>query len=110
MEHVSFKQRCYKLVQQIPSGKISTYKAIAIATGSPMSARAVGLVMSKNTRIPEIPCHRVVASNGRLCGYAQGLDRKIERLQKEGINIKNGKVIHFDNFFFDSFLYPFDSL
>ncbi len=65
-----FFAKVYKICQAIPAGKTLTYGAIAEQAGSPKAARAVGQAMAKN-RIPlVIPCHRVLASGGKLGGYS----------------------------------------
>ena len=89
----NFKERVYLACQKIPKGKVSTDKIIAKFIGSPSVVRAVGNALNKNTNTKEIPCHRVVRSNGFVGGYAFGVKRKAEMLNKEGIIIsKNGKV------------------
>lgn len=88
---ISFNSRCYELLKQVPSGKVTTYKALAHALGT-KAYRAVGNAMNKNPYAPHVPCHRVVGSNGSLVGFASGLNQKISLLEKEGIKIENGKV------------------
>ncbi|SHN91579.1 MGMT family protein, partial [bacterium endosymbiont of Bathymodiolus sp. 5 South] len=56
---------------------------------------AVGSAMNKNPFAPEVPCHRVVKSNGELGGFADDIAVKIKRLQKEGVLVENGKIIDF---------------
>jgi methylated-DNA-[protein]-cysteine S-methyltransferase len=85
---------CYQLLQQIPLGKVSSYKIIAEKMGS-KAYRAVGQMIGKNPSAPQVPCHRIVKSDGSLGGYAFGIDKKIELLQAEGIKIKNGKIVDF---------------
>ena len=104
----------YRLVMQIPRGRISTYGALANALGDIRAARACGVMLSQNPDPPRIPCHRVVMSDGSLGGFThpQGLKRKIELLRNEGIRIVNGKVADFDSVFFDDFdtSYPLKAL
>lgn len=87
-------KECYELLSQIPKGKITTYKEVAKALNS-KAYRAVGSLIGKNPNAPKVPCHRVVTSSGLLGGYAFGIDKKIEILQSEGVNIKDGKVESF---------------
>ena len=87
----SFFNRCYKLVSQIPRGKVSTYKAVAEKLGC-KAFRAVGNAMNKNPFAPKVPCHRVVNSNGGVGGFALGRDKKIDLLRKEGVVVKDGRV------------------
>ncbi len=67
----------------IPSGKVSTYRAIAQSTGNPKSARAVGTAVGRNPISWLIPCHRVLGSDGALHGYHWGLPRKRAMLAVE---------------------------
>jgi len=78
-----------KLTIQIPKGKISTYKNLAIALGDEISARAVGTALNRNPEPIKIPCHRIIYSDGRIGGYKLGVEKKIELLQKEGFVIEN---------------------
>jgi methylated-DNA-[protein]-cysteine S-methyltransferase len=84
-----FQKKVWKLLLQIPYGKVTTYGKIAgqltAQEGSPfMSARAVGGAVGHNPISLLIPCHRVVGANGSLTGYAGGLDKKTALLRLEG--------------------------
>jgi O-6-methylguanine DNA methyltransferase len=79
----SFKSKVYKIVSQIPKGKTLTYKRVAELSGKPKAWRAVGNILNKNHN-PEIPCHRVICSNGETGGYNRGESRKKDILKKEG--------------------------
>jgi methylated-DNA-[protein]-cysteine S-methyltransferase len=83
-------------LKKIPRGKVITYREIAIALGNPNASRAVGNACNKNPFAPKVPCHRVVKSNGFLGGYAEGLKNKIFLLEKEGVKIKNNKIVNFN--------------
>ncbi len=87
----SFNERCYELLKRVPKGKVVSYKSLAEALNS-RAYRAVGNAMNHNQNAPVIPCHRVINSNGKLGGYAFGINKKISILKSEGIEIKNGKV------------------
>ncbi len=90
----SFADRVYTLVSRIPRGTVCTYSDIAFSAGSPRAYRAVGHILSKNTDPKNIPCHRVVRSDG-FCGeYAfGGVCEKIKKLRLEGILINEaGKI------------------
>jgi methylated-DNA-[protein]-cysteine S-methyltransferase len=63
--------------------------------GHPNAHRAVGNAMNKNPFAPKVPCHRVVKSNGDLGGFALDLKIKIKRLQKEGVQVMNNKIVDF---------------
>lgn len=87
----SFNERCYILLKRVPKGKVTTYKSIAHALGT-RAYRAVGNAMNKNPYAPEVPCHRVVGSDGSLVGFASGLAAKKRLLELEGITITNNKI------------------
>ena len=95
----SFREKCYKALLNVPKGKVTTYSDLARAIGSKAS-RAVGTAMAKNERLIEIPCHRVVRSDGAIGQYALGSDKKIELLTQEGVSIESGKVTDLDKFLF----------
>lgn len=80
----SFSEDVYQVVRTIPKGKVMTYGEVAIAAGHPGAASAVGTVLSKNYD-PDIPCHRVIRSDGKLGNYNRGgIDRKTIILKAEG--------------------------
>jgi methylated-DNA-[protein]-cysteine S-methyltransferase len=78
-----FSKKVYDAVRKIPEGKTLTYKEVAQLAGRPAAFRAVGNILNKNYN-PEIPCHRVVRSNGKPGGYNRGSEQKIKRLRDEG--------------------------
>ena len=88
----NFDQRCYDLLIQIPKGKVTTYREIAHALET-KAYRAVGQALNRNPNLVEVPCHRVVKSNGEVGGYATGSCRKLELLRKEGVDVsEDGQV------------------
>ncbi len=88
----SLDQRCYDLLHKIPRGKVTTYRQIAHALGT-KAYRAVGQAMNRNPNLVEVPCHRVVKSNGELGGYASGSTTKLELLRQEGVYVsEDGQV------------------
>jgi methylated-DNA-[protein]-cysteine S-methyltransferase len=87
---MEFGDKCYKILKQVPRGSVITYKAIAEKIGG-KAYRAVGSAMNKNMR-KDVPCHRVVNSDGRVGGFARGVREKIRLLRKDGIEVKNGRV------------------
>ncbi len=88
-----FDRLVLDIVSQIPEGKVTTYGEIAKALGDIRAARAVGEALKKNPKPVEIPCHRVVMSDGSLGGYAfGGPEKKKKILKREGITFRNGKV------------------
>jgi O-6-methylguanine DNA methyltransferase len=73
------------IVSKIPIGKVVTYKEVAIAAGNPKAARAVANVMKANYD-PEVPCHRVIRTDGGLGGYNRGgISAKKKILLEEGV-------------------------
>ena len=72
----AFQKNVWRALQDIPYGKTCTYKDIAAAVGNDKASRAVGMANNKNPIPLIIPCHRVVGSNGKLTGFAFGLDIK----------------------------------
>jgi len=90
----SFKDKIYELTDRIPKGKVATYGQLAEMAGSPGAARAVGMCMKHNPNAPHTPCHRVVASNGKLTGYSAdgGLKKKKQMLMEEGVKFTGDKV------------------
>jgi len=80
----NFADKVRDIVRKIPKGKTMTYKEVATRAGNPKAARAVGAVMRTNFD-PEIPCHRVIKSDGSLGSYNRsGTQRKKAILKEEG--------------------------
>lgn len=96
---MTFNQVVWNLCRKIPKGKVSTYKLIAKKLGT-RAYRAVGNALNRNPYAPVVPCHRVVKSNGEVGGFARGTNKKIELLKKEGIKIKNKKIVGFEKVLF----------
>lgn len=96
---MNFNERVWSVCKRIPKGRVSTYGEIARALGG-KAYRAVGGALNKNPHSPIVPCHRVVASDGSLGGFAGGSAKKIRMLRDEGIVVKNGKVVDFKRVFF----------
>ncbi|WP_209512844.1 methylated-DNA--[protein]-cysteine S-methyltransferase [Sedimentibacter acidaminivorans] len=71
-----FQKSVWRALQEIPYGETKTYKEIAIAIGNEKACRAVGMANNKNPLPIVIPCHRVIGANGKLVGYAGGLNIK----------------------------------
>lgn len=89
---MSFQERVLDLVGKVPKGRVVTYSQVARALDRPGASRAVGNALAKNPRPVEIPCHRVVRSDGRVGGYGRGQERKIELLRNEEVEVDDGKV------------------
>lgn len=79
----SFKENVLAIVAKIPKGEAMTYKQVAITAGNSRAVRAVGMILSRNYD-PNIPCHRVVRSDGKAGGYNRGAQNKISKLKAEG--------------------------
>lgn len=79
-----FQRRVWQQLLRIPYGEIRSYGEVAQAVGKPGAARAVGQANHRNAIGIIIPCHRVVAADGTLGGYAGGLERKRWLLGLEG--------------------------
>lgn len=80
-----FALSVYRVVSDIPAGSTLTYKDIALRVGNPKAARAVGALMRANPWAPFVPCHRVIGSDGRMCGYGGpgGITMKADFLEYE---------------------------
>lgn len=79
-----FELACWRALLAIPYGETRTYSHIARAVGKPNAFRAVGMANNRNPVAIVVPCHRVIASDGTLCGYGGGLDVKRRLLELEG--------------------------
>lgn len=92
----------YQVVALIPSGKVTTYGAIAGYVGSKGGARLVGWAMNASHTQANIPAHRVVNRNGVLTGkHFFGGNRMQELLEAEGLTIKDDQIIDFPSHFWD---------
>jgi len=99
-----FFKRVYEVVKLIPSGRVTSYGAIARYLGTTRSARMVGWAMNQSFAQPEmIPAHRVVNRNGLLTGkhFFGGENIMQELLENEGIVIEDNKIINFAERFWD---------
>ncbi len=83
-----FQKKVWNELLKIPYGQTKSYKDIAIAIGNERASRAVGMANNKNPIPIIIPCHRVIGSNGKLVGYAGGVNVKEKLLNIEKIVIK----------------------
>ena len=79
-----FQRSCWRALLAIPYGKTRSYADIARAVGKPGAYRAVGTANNRNPVAIVVPCHRVISSDGTLCGYGGGLDVKRKLLELEG--------------------------
>jgi O-6-methylguanine DNA methyltransferase len=79
-----FQLACWRALLAIPYGETRTYADIARSVRKPQAFRAVGMANNRNPIAIVVPCHRVIASDGTLCGYGGGLDVKRRLLELEG--------------------------
>ena len=82
-----FQISVWEEIKKIPKGQTKTYKDIALALKKPKSSRAVANACGKNPLLIEIPCHRVIRSDGKLGGYSGkgGVNQKRKLLKEEGV-------------------------
>lgn len=78
-----FSEKVLSIVKNISEGEVLTYKEVAERADSPNAFRAVGNILNKNKN-PNIPCHRVIRSDGDIGGYNKGKIKKYTLLKKEG--------------------------
>lgn len=96
---MNLEHRVYEKLLKVPKGKVTTYSELAKAVGLKNGQRAIGRIMNKNPFPVIVPCHRVILSNGKIGGYAWGENVKTNMLSKEGIKIKNGKILDNDKIY-----------
>jgi methylated-DNA-[protein]-cysteine S-methyltransferase len=80
LKGTNFQIKVWKEIAKIPKGKTKSYKEIAIAIGRPNSSRAVANACGKNPYPIEIPCHRVIKSNGEIGGYSGKGGVKVKKI------------------------------
>ena len=88
---MNFNQKVWALTARIPRGKVATYADIAKALKT-RGFRAVGNALNRNPYAPQVPCHRVVGSNGSLTGFAGGIAAKKRMLEDEGVRFAGDRV------------------
>lgn len=88
-----FQEKVYQIVKKIPKGKVMSYKEVARVVGKPRAYRAIGNALNKSASWrTDIPCHRVIRSDGKVGGYRLGKKKKILALKKEGVTIKQKEI------------------
>jgi len=90
---LKLEEKVYKKLLEVPPGMVTTYGELSKAVGIKNGQRVIGRIMNKNPYPVIVPCHRVIKSDGKIGGYAWGEKIKISMLSKEGVKIKNGKII-----------------
>ncbi|WP_297133868.1 methylated-DNA--[protein]-cysteine S-methyltransferase [Terrisporobacter sp.] len=91
LKGTEFQNKVWNELRNIPYGETRSYKDIAVAIGNENASRAIGMANNRNPIPIIIPCHRVVGSNGKLVGYAGGLDIKEKLLNIENVELKKGE-------------------
>lgn len=92
----------YQVVRLIPIGRVTSYGTIAQYLGSKAGARMVGWAMNACHNMPDIPAHRVVNRKGVLSGkHHFGGNVMQERLEAEGVMVKNDQIIDFEKYFWN---------
>ena len=89
----AFCLRLWRAAQEIPYGQAISYGALAARGGNPRAARAAGHAMSVNRLFLIVPCHRVIAADGKLGGYGGCPELKAKLLTLEGLTVEEGRVI-----------------
>ncbi len=90
---MKLEEKVYKKLLEVPPGMVTTYGELSKAVGIKNGQRVIGRIMNKNPYPVIVPCHRVIKSDGKIGGYAWGEKIKISMLSKEGVKIKNGKIV-----------------
>jgi methylated-DNA-[protein]-cysteine S-methyltransferase len=103
----TYQQAVLRILAEIPKGKVTTYGDLAKETAkrhpkwSPKASRAVGTTMKNNLCGPQIPCHRVVKSDGGIGNFRGGeegaVDEKVKMLRNEGVTV-TGRIIDLEKF------------
>ena len=98
-----FFDSVFQVVKLIPSGRVTSYGAIAAYLGAKKSSRTVGYAMNASHSIPGIPAHRVVNRNGQLTGkmHFSNATEMEELLRKEGVVVENYQIVDFKTLFWD---------
>lgn len=102
-DHSNFFNDVYEVVKLVPSGRVTTYGAIANYLGTKGSARMVGWAMNAAHGLADVPAHRVINRQGILTGKHHFETPTImqERLEQEGVRVEKDKVQDFRNLFWD---------
>ena len=103
VEEPNFFERVYDVVKKIPSGRVSSYGAIARFLGAARSARMVGWAMNNSHNMEDIPAQRVVNRLGMLTGkhHFSGTSAMQQLLESEGIVVKDNQIQNFEKVFWD---------
>ncbi len=83
IQGTAFQEQVWQVLRRVPVGSTLSYKDVAVAIGKPKSSRAIAQACAANPLAVVLPCHRVVASSGKLSGYRWGVERKSTLLERE---------------------------
>ncbi|HCQ31029.1 TPA: cysteine methyltransferase [Candidatus Collierbacteria bacterium] len=102
---MSFSDEVYKILKDVPKGRVTTYRALGEKLGT-KAYRAVGQALKNNPYAPEVPCHRVVRSDGSIGGFmgkieGTEIERKISILESEGVTVVRGRIVDFNKILFE---------
>lgn len=89
----AFQKKVFEKLEEVPHGRVTSYKEIAKALGNEKLARAVAKALSRNPYPHLYKCYKVVREDKSIGGYSLGVEKKKELLKKEGIKIEGDKVI-----------------
>jgi len=92
-------------LKDVPKGRVTTYRALGEKLGT-KAYRAVGQALKNNPYAPEVPCHRVVRSDGSIGGFmgkieGTEIERKISILESEGVTVVRGRIVDFNKILFE---------
>ena len=99
MTDPDFNKLVYEIAGLVPKGRVTSYGAIAKALGMPNYSRMVGHAMGACGK--KVPAQRIVNSQGQLTGDPGGIATRKKLLEKEGVEVKNDKVVNFRKLFWD---------
>lgn len=93
-EGTEFQKKVWAELLKIKKGDTITYKELAKRIGKPEAARAVANAVGENNLAPDVPCHRVIRSDGKLGGYSGkgGIKTKLKLLKSEGVDVSSLKI------------------
>ena len=100
---ITWIEKVYAMVRQIPKGKVSTYGTIADHIGVKATSRMVGWAMNASHHLEDVPAHRVVNRKGLLTGkfHFDGTNVMQQLLESEGIVVKNNQIVDFEAHFWE---------
>ena len=95
--NVTKRELAYRILKEIPKGKVTTYGDLADILNT--SPRAIGQYMKTNPNPDKVPCFKVVRADGTIGGFSLGLTEKIKRLEKENIKVNRNtlQIINFES-------------